>query len=393
MNLPGNFCIAPFLQHTTHPSGSYSPCPYLGGTSWKGRKESILEQWSSAELEQLRQDFLNNKKSSVCNRCWHEEQNGLKSLRKRLYDVETGSSDYSFATPEAVEQRIADYSAGPLVLTIKNGNLCNAKCRVCHPGDSSRWIEDSVKLHQLTGKQYYRLDQQERNWSDQQLEEILQLSQNLVRLELFGGEPTFNKQVARLLERLVEQGLSKNIVVYINTNGGIFIPDRFPLLGQFKGVELGISIDGVDQQFDYIRHGINYHVMVDNVKRMQAYFDQNNISYFIDAISTVNILNVLYLPEIKSAVTKFLPLEPFWNLLVNPEHLFVKNMPDSIKQAVISKLQHDPSFEQIINVINQPADLTRWDEFIEITSALDQIRGEDFAKTFPELDALIKQLS
>jgi hypothetical protein len=165
------------------------------------------------------------------------------------------------------------------------------------------------------------------------------------------------------------------------------------LLGQFKGVELGISIDGVDQQFDYIRHGINYHDMADNVERMQAYFDQNNISYFIDAISTVNILNVLYLPEIKSAVTKFLPLEPFWNLLVNPEHLFVKNMPDSIKQAVISKLQHDPSFEQIINVINQPADLTRWDEFIEITSALDQIRGEDFAKTFPELDALIKQLS
>lgn len=392
MTLPTNFCIAPFLQHTTHPSGSYSPCPYLGGTSWKGRKESILEQWSSTELEQLRQDFRDNKKSSVCNRCWHEEQNGLKSLRKRLYDVETGTSDYSFATPEAVEQRLADYSAGPLVLTIKNGNLCNAKCRVCHPGDSSRWIEDSVKLHQLTGKQYYSLEQQERNWSDQQLEEILQLSQNLVRLELFGGEPTYNKQVARLLTQLAECGLSKNIVVYINTNGGMFIPDRFPELKQFKGVELGISVDGVGRHFNYIRHGIDYDYMVHNVKRMQEYFEQQSIPYFIDAISTVNILNVLYLPEIKAAVTEFLPLEPFWNLLVNPEHLFIKNMPDQIKQAVIAKLQSDSSFEQIINVIQQPADADKWNEFVEITGALDQIRNEDFATTFPELHALIQTL-
>lgn len=393
MTLPTNFCIAPFLQHTTHPSGSYSPCPYLGGTSWKGRKESIIEQWTSTELEQLRQDFRDNKKSAVCNRCWHEEQNGLKSLRKRLYDVETGASDYSFATPEAVEQRLADYSAGPLVLTIKNGNLCNAKCRVCHPGDSSRWIEDSVKLHQLTGKQYYRLDQQERNWSDQQLDEILNLSQNLVRLELFGGEPTYNKQVSRLLSQLVEKGLSKNIVVYINTNGGMFIPDRFPELKQFKGIELGVSIDGVGAQFNYIRHGIDYDHMVQNVKRMQKYFEQQGIQYFIDAISTVNILNVLYLPEIKAAVTEFLPLEPFWNLLVNPEHLFVKNMPDQIKQTVIAKLESDPSFEQIINVIQQPADPAKWTEFVEITGALDQIRNENFAVTFPELHELIQKLS
>ncbi len=365
----------------------------MGGTSWKGRKESILEQWTSAELEQLRQDFRDNKKSSVCNRCWHEEQNGIKSLRRRLYDVETGSSDYSFATPEAVEQRLQDYHAGPLVLTIKNGNLCNAKCRVCHPGDSSRWIEDSVKLHELTGKQYYRMDQVERNWSDAQLEEILTLSQNLVRLELFGGEPTYNKQVARLLTQLVERGLSKNIVVYINTNGGMFIPDRFPVLDQFKGVELGVSIDGVGSQFNYIRHGIDYDQMVLNVKRMQQYFEQQGIPYFIDAISTVNILNVFYLPEIKSAVTEFLPLEPFWNLLVNPEHLFVKNMPDQIKQTVIAKLESDPSFEQIINVIQQPADPAKWTEFVEITGALDQIRNENFAVTFPELHELIQKLS
>ena len=84
--LPENFCVAPFIQCTTHPSTSFSPCPYLGGTTWKASGNSILEQWRSGEIEQLRQDFIDNVKSPVCNRCWREEENNKKSLRQRLLD-------------------------------------------------------------------------------------------------------------------------------------------------------------------------------------------------------------------------------------------------------------------------------------------------------------------
>ena len=389
MDLPVNFCAAPFLQHTTHPNGSCSPCPYLGGTTWPGDSSNIIEQWNSSKLEDLRTAFLNNQKPSICERCWHEETNSKKSLRLRLFDPVAQTSDFSFGTAEIVRQQLDNYHAGPIILTIKNGNLCNAKCRVCHPNDSSRWIEDADKLAKLTGKRYYNLNQAEINWTDSQLDEIVSLSSNLVRLELFGGEPTYNKQVAKLLNRLADAGLSKNITLYINTNGSVNIPERLPVVTKFKDVEIGVSLDGIGAQFNYIRHGADYDSVIKNIRSSQKFFMQTGTKFWIDSISTVSILNVYYLPELKEAVKKVLPLTPFWNLLVTPPHLFIKNMPDHVKSVVIEKLSLDSDFQELISVIQQPAEMKYWDQFLEITAGLDRIRQENFKDTFPEFAKLI----
>lgn len=395
MHIPQNFCIAPFVQITTHPSGSHSPCPYLGGTTWGESDRSISQLWNGTDLEKLRQQFLNNKQPTECSRCWHEEKNNKRSLRLRLYDPNTDTSDFTFGKREIIEQRLIDnaYLNGPLVLTIKNGNVCNAKCRVCHPNDSSRWIPDSEKLQQLTGKQYYALNQVEMNWRDDQLYEILSLSKNLVRLELFGGEPTYNKKVAQLLTMLADAGLAKNIVLYVNTNGSVDISERMPALAEFKFVEIGVSLDGVGKHFNYIRHGCDYNKVINNISRWKQFFESKQVPYSIDSISTVNILNVYYLEELRTAVTEILPLPPFWNLLIHPAHLFIKNMPDSVKQAVLDKLPNDEDLAEIRNVIQQPAELQYWDQFLEITQGLDTIRGESFEKTFPEFAEVIRKTS
>lgn len=394
-SLPKNFCVAPFVQCTTHPSGSFSPCPYLGGTTWKSESSAILSKWQSQDLEQLRQDFVSNRKSPICNRCWHEEDHGKKSLRLRLFDPVSQTTDYSFIDPNTfateLQNKIAlgSYLSGPEVLTIKNGNICNAKCRVCHPGDSNRWIADAEKLQIKLGQQYYAVDQQERNWTDDQLDQIVELSAGLKRLELFGGEPMYNKQVFRILERIIQLGHSKNITLYINTNGSVDLTQRLPDIRYFKEVEIGVSIDGVGTQFDYIRHGLSYDTVQHNIRSWQAYFDKHQTKYYIDSISTVQIMNVYYLPELKQAVKDLLPLSPFWNLLVDPAYLCIKNLPTSIKQAVRTKLSCDPEFADLVSVLDQPSDPQEWQKFLEITRALDQIRNESFADTFPELANMI----
>lgn len=396
--LPKNFCVAPFIQCTTHPSTTFSPCPYLGGTVWSASGDSILSRWQSNELEELRQDFINNKQNSICNRCWYEEANNKKSLRLRLLDPENLTSDYSFIDPLTYGNEIIDrinnrsYLEGPEVLTIKNGNVCNAKCRVCHPGDSSRWIKDSIKLKEITGKQYYVVNQSEKNWTDEQLNEILSFAPRLKRLELFGGEPMYNKKVHRLLEQIVESGHASHIILYINTNGSVNIVEKIPFIKEFKEVEIGVSIDGVDKHFDYIRHGLEYNTVKTNVLAWQEYFTKHNVKYYIDSISTVEILNIYYLPELKKAIMDILPLSPFWNLLVDPAYLFIKNMPDSIKNAVKTKLSIDPEFDDLLTVMDQPADLNEWQKFLEITAGLDQIRNESFDQTFPEFAKLFKSL-
>jgi MoaA/NifB/PqqE/SkfB family radical SAM enzyme len=396
-SLPKNFCVAPFAQCTTHPSDSFSPCPYLGGTVWNNNDKSIMSQWHSNGIQQLRQDFLNNKQSPICNRCWHEEKNNKRSLRLRLFDPVNHTSDYVlFAQPDTVGRLLrkinsGDYQQGPEILTIKNGNLCNARCRVCHPGDSSRWIGDAKKIYEMTGQQYYDIGRQEINWNDSQLEEISVLSKTLQRLELFGGEPVYNKQVHKLLERIVQTGDSKHISLYINTNGSVDIVEKMPYVKEFREVEIGVSIDGVGEHFDYIRNGLEYQTVKRNVLIWKEYFERHGVRYSIDSISTVEILNIYYLPELKRAVTEILPLPPFWNLLVDPAYLFIKNMPDHVKTAVIDKLSEDAEFTDLINVIQQPADMQEWKKFLEVTQVLDSIRNENFAKTFPEFYEIISR--
>ena len=394
-SLPKNFCVAPFVQCATHPNNSFSPCPYLGGTTWKSSNSDIMSRWRSEDLQQLRQSFISNEKNSICNRCWHEEANGKRSLRLRLFDPVNKTSEFSFIDPasysnDMIEKvRSQSYLNGPEVLTIKNGNVCNAKCRVCHPGDSSKWIGDAKKLNELTKKQYYTIGQEEKNWSDEQILEIIDLSPRLKRLELFGGEPMYNKKVYYLLEQLVLLGYAKNIILYINTNGSVNIVEKLPFVKEFKEIEIGVSIDGVGTHFNYIRHGLEYETVKKNIQIWISYFETHQVKYFIDSISTVEILNVFYLPELKQAVREILPLSPFWNLLVDPAYLFIKNMPNHIKETVIEKLSKDIEFNDLITVIKQPADLNEWGKFLEATQQLDHIRKENFADTFPEFADLI----
>jgi uncharacterized protein YpiB (UPF0302 family) len=263
---------------------------------------------------------------------------------------------------------------------------------VCDPGDSSQWISDAKKLNDLTKKQYYTIGQEEKNWSDDQILEIIDLSGGLKRLELFGGEPMYNKKVYHLLEQLVVLGHAKNIILYINTNGSVNIVEKLPFIKEFKEIEIGVSIDGVGAHFNYIRHGLEYETVKENVQIWTNYFEKHQVKYFIDSISTVEILNVFYLPELKQAVKEILPLPPFWNLLVNPAYLFIKNMPDRIKESVIEKLNKDIEFKDLISVIQQPADLNEWTRFLEVTQSLDYLRKENFANTFPEFADLIDKV-
>ena len=105
--LPKNFCIAPFTQITTHPNGSFSPCPYLGGTVWSQQYPTITERFQGQDLENLRLQFLSNQQSPVCERCWHEERNNKKSLRLRLYDPVNQTSDYSVINNSLVIEDLA----------------------------------------------------------------------------------------------------------------------------------------------------------------------------------------------------------------------------------------------------------------------------------------------
>jgi MoaA/NifB/PqqE/SkfB family radical SAM enzyme len=362
----------------------------LGGTTWQDSGDSIGSIWNSSQLNNLRQEFLDGARPQVCNRCWNEENVGKQSLRLRLYNYDV-FSDKEVLTSILDSIQDGSYLQGPKILSIKNGNICNAKCRTCHPEDSSPWIQDVNKLSEF-GKKFYKIGIREINWSDNQISQIRSMAPTLMRLELFGGESLFNKKILKLLNDIVDDGNSKNISLYINTNGSVDLLSKIPRIHQFRSIDVGVSIDGVAEHFGYIRHPLDYEQVIGNIQNWQKYFIDNNIPYNIQSISTVSILNIFYLPELKQAMEKNLGKAPFWNLLVDPVQLCISNMPDGVKEKVAARLGNDLEFQDLVRFMQENSNHPmEWENFLLLRNELDQIRGEKFDKIFPEFADIINQ--
>jgi hypothetical protein len=91
--------------------------------------------------------------------------------------------------------------------------------------------------------------------SDEQIDEIVKISFNLTRIEFYGGEPLLDQPTLALLQKLIDSGRSKSIVLFYNTNGTVSpSEEHYRLWNQFKSIEFNFSVDDVDQRYTYNRY-------------------------------------------------------------------------------------------------------------------------------------------
>ena len=87
--------------------------------------------WHSDTMKTIRHELLNDQRPPMCERCFREEDSGVRSARlawneKYMFDYE------QITTPELSVQYI----------DIRLGNLCNLKCRMCNPYASNQWVDE-----------------------------------------------------------------------------------------------------------------------------------------------------------------------------------------------------------------------------------------------------------
>ena len=390
MTIGKNLCLAPFTQITYSPFNTASPCPYLGGDTWKfDDNRSLGEIWLSPQYESLRRSFKENKKDPICNRCWKEEDHGKQSARK----LELVRSKYKKDIVDVVE---GGYKSGPKQINLRVSNICNLRCRPCNGQSSSTYsIEGKYyeEKNNLSQTQYTKFSDPIQ-FSDKQIDGIYELSDNLRYIGFYGGEPLVDKPTLRLLEKLVESGKSKHITLYYNTNG-ISAPTarHLELWRHFESIEFKFSIDGIGDHFTYIRHPGKWQELLVNVN-----FIKNELSNLIGVpvlcgiICTVQILNVFYLPEIISAFDAF-ELPYFLNLVTSPAYYDIRHIPTAVKQQIIDKLslmQQKSDITSIVSILKSEANPRHWEEFKFWTRQKDAYRKENIAETFPEFFELIK---
>jgi len=382
-----NFCIAPFTQITHNPNGHTSPCPEIGGQSWKFTDKKFINIWKSDEFQKLRNSFEENNKDSICYRCWEQEDVGKKSLRTRL-----------FVYPHLKENIVdhlnsGDYLNGPRQINLMVGNLCNLRCRICNPESSVTLNIEGKFYKEKYGDDTYYDGKATVRFSEKQIQEMYEASENLKRLEFYGGEPLLDTSTIVLLEKLIDSGRSKNITLFYNTNGTKLPNQRqIELWNNFKSIEFNFSIDDIFKRFTYQRYPAVYEDVIKNLETMRNYNWKIPSSFYF--ICTISNYNIFYILDILDEFSKF-KMPFFLNEVKNPGYFAINYLPKEIRDNIIHHFyqhssfnEHKNNIEFLINILRGDGG-SQWEKFKFWTKAMDDYRNESFQQVFPEFYSLI----
>jgi molybdenum cofactor biosynthesis enzyme MoaA len=300
-------------------------------------------------------------------------------------------------------------------MEIKLNNLCNLKCRMCHPMDSTSWNDwkevepfyekegnfmvKAIKDLNLVNKPYLDKFEDNLGW----WESFEKLLPYFRRVEFAGGEPLMDPQHYKILDMLKPYGA--NIEIKYATNGttlgirgGRNIHDYWPY---FRSIAVNVSIDGIGDSYSYIRGNGNYQDVVDNVNVIRQI---PNVRRIVGAVA-VQVSNVLILDKMIEEFLDNLGIIFYTNMVNYPNALCPQVLPQALKDLAIERLEQVklrvPSFklvrdqptllditlgqiQGVINFLKAKDQYDKWQDCIEFNRKLDVTRKQNFTDVTPE---------
>lgn len=336
--------------------------------------EDTFVIWNLPELIKIRQDNAAGKNlpENFCNACIKVEQRGGRSRRQ---DTAAWYRDHPFQ-----ESTIRS-------LDIHLGNLCNLRCNICSPKNSTAWVQDAVKLkipiHNRFKKDYN--NNLNLKFSDQNILNGLEM------VKFWGGEPLLMQGHIKILQQLDDLGLLKNCRILYNTNGTTLVDDDvLDLWSKARLVELYFSIDDIQQRFEHQRYGAHWDQIVNNLFWFRDSLPSNHLFYFQ---VTASYYNILYLDKLIEWQRAFFPSNRFGDetaICVQPAmgNCNIDRIPEKLYLEIQKNLKSEKCLESIMNypTVGGKESATR---FIRYADQLDSIRHTNWRKVHPELAEIL----
>jgi len=333
---------------------------------------SPKEYIASKETLKLQQDFNNGLKPDRCDNCWTREKFGYKSIR------------LSFLHRQKQLNKITH-------MELRESNLCNFACRMCNSNDSvviEREIKANPELQQFFSL-YDEKPTTNENWN-----QILELTKDVESINLTGGEPMLMKRYHQLLDHLISTS-KENIALNVYTNGSVYNSLFLEKLIKFPNAKLIFSIDAVGKIAEYQRYGGSWKTVHENILKCAELPIKMRVHSTITAYSILGVSELAdFFVELSNANKG--NLQPFTVQVVrNPNTLEIVNLNvDGRVMAIkkidiaITKLVSDKLFptyvKELLSVkkqlmIRKDCNFTA---FTNMTKALDKVRNQSFEDTF-----------
>lgn len=269
-------------------------------------------------------------------------------------------------------------------IDVRWSNLCNFGCIYCNDEFSSRIASEWKTVHQLPSVE------QRLKFKNYIFENVKQLK----HVYLAGGEPLLMKENLELLELLKQHNPDVNIRV--NTNLSKVDTKIFNLICEFANVHWIISLDEIEDEYEYVRYGSSWQDFLDNleiIKKLPHKLSFNMLHFVLNYNSIFDCVE--YLQQCGFHNNSFI-IGP----LLTPIELNIRHLPESelskIQSKMIKLLDNKPGYlleDSIKNMLQYTQipfekDLSQSAKFL---ADIDQRRGTNSKAIFKEFYNLLEK--
>ena len=385
MNDNSTFCILAWVHTHIKPNGDVHLCSRKSIPLGYTHKQPFDVIFNSDTMSGIRTKMLNGTVVGGCEKCYQTEEISEVSLRKlsnwwfknllldnivqewkddTIYD----GTDYDYDWIDVFKYQIRNPKLEWLALHASN--ICNLSCRGCYSMLSSKWKKDEIEL----GINPYPLFNNDLD--------AFGIDWKKIRfITMFGGEPLLMKQHNELVDFINSRVNVENKILQYYTNGTVYPSESaINAWSKIKKLQLFISIDGYEEVNDYFRHGSEWQIIKNNIKRFIN--GSKKYSNWELRISTlINIYNVEKLDVLHNWLIQEQVKESNinYNLCIYPQELDIRNLPAEYKETILKKYKTINIPKNIIDTVVNHINLEPTISFIAssaFSNKLDEIRNE-----------------
>ena len=365
------FCPMPWTGLMYNFDGKVKNCIRSAGLIGDVKHDPIQDILLGSTNVLAQQNIVNNHPVATCHTCYDLEGD------KSGFDI---ISDRIFYIRELKKVPTDTYQPGNFDLQtvdVRWSNLCNFACVYCDPEFSSKWAAERNEYIETPSD---IKKQQFKNY-------IFENAHKLKHVYLAGGEPLLMKENQEFLELL--KSTNPGVSLRINTNLSKVDTRVFEKICEFENVHWAVSIETIEEEFEYVRHGGRWMDFLENLKTIRK----------LDHRISFNMLHFLLNYQSVFGCVDYLQNLGFHNnsyiigALLNPLYLNVRHLPESVLHSLSNTLQDkinqhpgyllEDSYRNMLAYLNTPFEKNLKHSFAEL-SILDQRRGLNSRDVFKE---------
>lgn len=372
-----SYCLLPWSGFIVEPNGTVKNCVQSTNKLGNVETDTMHEIIHSTNNLDVKQKMLEDAKPASCDGCYFQEKNrsvNFENISSRIYYMKNLAKHVDL-------DRVFDKDYFQLKhIDLRWSNKCNQACVYCGPEVSSKWAQElgqKVGVKSSTTKKL-------KNY-------VYGNIKNLQNVYLAGGEPTLMKENQEFLRLLLKE--NPEVQLRINTNLSTIDNPFFDLVRKFRNVHWTISVENLEQEYEYVRFHGNWATFINNLEQVRTYDHKIGFNMLFFILNYHSIFDtVAYFQKMGFHNQNFVigPIE-------DPLPLNIRCLNKSLQQDVITQLKYEiqkspgyllqNSYENILKYMQQDYDQSLYSLSMtqKFLATLDERRNTSYQQTFPHL--------